>query len=180
LNRTLFTADTHFMQERTRDFSGRPFKDIYEMTRAMIRNWNEIVGINDTVYHLGDFGDYDINGELKGNVILLVGNYERKDFKEKEINAEVLKRKYGFKDVITDDKMTVDIYGHKFDLVHEPSHRNPDVFTLFGHIHKLQMVKRNALNVGVDCHNFTPVTFEEVMQWKNGIQNFHDNEVFMQ
>jgi calcineurin-like phosphoesterase family protein len=167
------------MQERTRDFSGRPFKNIYEMTNSMIRNWNEIVGDNDTVYHLGDFGAYNIREKLNGNIILLVGNYERKDFKDKKITERTLTYNFGFKEVIMDDRVTIDVYGHKFDLVHEPSHRNEEVFTLFGHIHKLQMVKRNALNVGVDCHNFRPITFEEVMQWKNGIQNFHDNEVFM-
>jgi calcineurin-like phosphoesterase family protein len=168
------------MQERTRNLSGRPFKDIYEMTSTMIKNWNETVDKNDTVYHLGDFGDYDIRHELNGNIILLVGNYERKDFKEEIINERLLRFKYGFDKVITEDRVTIDVYGQKFRLVHEPSHRNPDIFTLFGHIHKLQMVKKNALNVGVDCHNFRPITFEEVMQWKSGIQNFLDDEVFMQ
>lgn len=180
MDRVFFTADTHFMQERTRKFSGRPFKNIYEMTNTMIDNWNKVVNENDTVYHLGDFGDYNIKKNLNGKIHLLIGNYEREDFKDGKVNEELLIRRYEFEEVIIYNRTAIDVYGHKFELVHEPSHRNPDVFTLFGHIHRLQMVKKNALNVGVDCHHFTPVSFEEVIQWKNGIQNFYDDEVFMQ
>ena len=49
---------------------------------------------------------------------------------------------------------------------------------MFGHIHKLQMVKKNGLNVGVDCHNFKPISLEEVLWYKNAIENHYDINVF--
>ena len=43
----------------------------------------------------------------------------------------------------------------KIGLIHEPLNKLKDVdFYLFGHIHTLVKVKRNGLNVGVDCNNF--------------------------
>ena len=69
-------------------------------------------------------------------------------------------------------------------LAHVPSEiekvsKNKDFeFGLFGHIHKLQMVRRYGLNVGIDCHNFMPVSLDQVLFYKNAIQNHYDNEVF--
>ena len=55
-----WTSDTHFNQERTFKYSMRSmyFKNLDEMNREMILRWNKVVGENDIVYHLGDFGDF--------------------------------------------------------------------------------------------------------------------------
>jgi hypothetical protein len=53
-------------------------------------------------------------------------------------------------------------------------------FLLYGHIHRLDMIKRNALNVGVDCHYFKPISIDEVLWHRNAILNHYDNEVFLQ
>lgn len=69
-------------------------------------------------------------------------------------------------------------------MAHVPSEiqkvSNNDDFTfgLFGHIHKLQMVRRYGLNVGIDCHNFKPVSLDQVLFYMNAIQNHYDSEVF--
>lgn len=49
---------------------------------------------------------------------------------------------------------------------------------LFGHIHGLQMVKLYGLNVGVDSHNYKPISIETVEFYLNGILNFYDKNVF--
>ena len=54
-----FLADTHFGQQRTLELSKRPFINTYEMDLTMISNWNKNVRMQDTVYFLGDFGNYD-------------------------------------------------------------------------------------------------------------------------
>ena len=63
-------------------------------------------------------------------------------------------------------------------MTHKPEDCNKDRFNLFGHIHGLQKVKRYGLNVGVDCHYFKPINLEEVLWWKNAIENYYDNNVF--
>ena len=49
---------------------------------------------------------------------------------------------------------------------------------LFGHVHKLCMVKPFGLNVGMDCHNFYPIDMETVLFYHNAILRYYDNDVF--
>ena len=57
MSKIWFTSDTHFSSERTLELSKRPFKSVEEMDKILIENWNSVVGQNDTVYHIGDFGN---------------------------------------------------------------------------------------------------------------------------
>ena len=184
-----WTSDTHFNQERTFKYSMRSmyFKNLDEMNREMILRWNKVVSENDTVYHLGDFGDYDYLRHLNGNIILLEGNYERDG-----ISKPTPKQAEKLSDYITN----LHLYDHenKMLLVHEPSHIGDyHGFYLFGHIHEKQKVKKRyvsngefarrdvcGLNVGVDCHNFTPVSLETVEFYRNAIENVYDEECFNQ
>ena len=50
-----FTADQHFGHENIIEYCNRPFSSVEEMDEEMIRRWNEKVGKDDTVFHLGDF-----------------------------------------------------------------------------------------------------------------------------
>jgi calcineurin-like phosphoesterase family protein len=174
-NKVWFTADTHFGHQRTLELSKRPFKTVEEMDNAIIENWNSIVAKNDTVYHLGDFGDYKVREKLNGNIYLVLGNYERSDLDKGMVTLDDLLDL--FKSVYKQIDIAK-INNQYYQMVHEPTHRVNDKFKLFGHIHKLQMVKRNALNVGVDCHNFTPISIETVEFYRNAIENHYDEEVF--
>ena len=42
------------------------------------------------------------------------------------------------------------------------------------------MVKKNGLNVGVDCHNFRPINTDTVMFYRNAIEAHYDENVFME
>ena len=79
MNKIWFTSDTHFGSERTLQLSKRPFDSVIDMDLYMIHSWNKVVGKNDTVYHLGDFGDFGCIKYLHGNINLIPGNYDRKD-----------------------------------------------------------------------------------------------------
>jgi calcineurin-like phosphoesterase family protein len=166
-----FTSDTHFGHQKILELSRRPFRDVAEMNAALIENWNGVVGDADIVYHLGDFGDTTIIPKLSGTIRLLPGNYETPaDIANLSQRCEILK-----------PNTVLHLSGIRFQLVHEPDTAFPsDVFFLFGHIHKLQMVKRNGLNVGVDCHNFTPISLDDVRFYREAVLNVFDENVFMQ
>lgn len=182
-----FTSDTHFGAERTLKLSKRPFENVEEMNKKLIENWNKVVGVDDVVYHLGDFGDYEFANQLNGHIRLVIGNYERRD-----INLGIdFNDKFEF--IYKEDFQTIwtELYNeknrltttYKITMSHEPSFvRNvpigPTEINLFGHVHKLSMVKRYGLNVGVDCHNFYPISLEDVLHYHNAILNFYDEEVF--
>lgn len=173
-----FTSDTHFSSIRTLELSRRPFKTTEEMDDILIENWNSVVGKDDIVYHLGDFGAYRIVSKLNGKINLIFGNYERKD----NLSDEKL-LSFGFNSICRDDSLLVDINNElRLNMCHEPSkcikNNNTSLFNLFGHIHKSQMVRRYGLNVGLDCHNFFPINLDTVLFYKNAIENHYDDEVF--
>jgi len=176
LKKVFFTSDTHFGSRRTLELSKRPFGSTIDMDTAIVRNWNLIVGKQDEVYHLGDFGNYEMASSLNGTINLLLGNYERKDIEDKVITIDALKNKYNF-NVIEDsvEKVFNDI---EMYLIHEPEKHNKDKFNLFGHIHGRQIIKRYGLDVGIDAHHFYPIDLDTVLFYKTAIEKFYDNNVF--
>ena len=171
-----FTSDTHFSGKRTLELSKRPFKDINEMDSAIIENWNSKVTNDDTVYHLGDFGEPGMIRLLYGKEIFFLPGitYDTKEvideLKHLDERIHIIRRN------------EVVLYGGKnYVLVHEPETAKSNyTFFLYGHIHKLQMVKRNGLCVSQDAHHFCPISLEEVEFYRNAIENFYDENVFIE
>lgn len=175
MSKIWFTADTHFGHQRTLELSKRPYNSVEEMDSDMIEKWNSVVGEDDVVYHLGDFGTYESVKQLNGNIHLVLGNYERDDIYSEKITLNYLFDNF----YSVYERIDIAIFNNKeYRLLHEPSRAYNDKFKLFGHIHKLQMVKRNGLNVGVDCHNFYPIDLETVEFYRNAIENHYDKDVF--
>ena len=50
-----YIADTHFGHENIMRHCNRPFTSVDEQDEILIKNWNNTVGKNDTVYIIGDF-----------------------------------------------------------------------------------------------------------------------------
>ena len=173
-----FISDTHIGQQRTLDLSKRPYNNLEEMDYTIVSNWNSLIYSQDTVNHLGDFGEPKYIKYLTGkNINLLVGNYDNDDF----INQLKL---YDTEDRVNIIKEKRFHYTSDLVLIHEPENKYehndyPNCFYLYGHVHQLSKVKRNGLNVGVDCHNFKPIDLSTIEFYKNAINNFYDNNVFM-
>lgn len=180
-----FTGDTHFGSERTMQLSRRPFSEVSVMDDQMIKRWNDAVLPSDIVWHVGDFGNLDIAPKLNGIKCLIFGNYER--------DAGIPVQEYldaGFHTVLTEKQQYINLgEDGEFCLCHEPSHMSPNFFNLFGHVHRLSLVKkylvkgetnyRMGLNVGADCHDLTPVSVEVVKFYENAVLNHYDEEVFL-
>ena len=129
-----FLSDTHLGAKRTLELSKRPFVDLDEMDRTIISNWNKLIRPNDTVIHLGDFGNMEYLKLLNFNrLIFVLGNYEKKD-KPKVIKdlEDVARSKnievYNYKDYSDKPGIYIAERGSKFTLkdntivklVHEP------------------------------------------------------------
>ena len=169
-----FTSDTHFGSRRTLELSHRPFLSTTQMDVALTKHWNSRVTPKDVVIHLGDFGDPCILSSLNFEKLYLIpGNYERKD----PSIIEAMKQDPRVE--VWEPGEDMSLYGKSYCLVHEPlSGFGPDKFYLFGHIHKLQMVKRNGINVSTDIHNFRPVTEEEIAVLRKCVEEHYDDNVF--
>ena len=160
-----FTADTHFNHINIIKFCDRPYELIDEMNEALIENWNSVVGKADEIYHLGDFGwgdnvdNLDILRRLNGTKYLVKGNHDWKLLKDKAIRSEFEWIK-DYNELELDDNF--------FVMCHYPFRTwNRDHYgaiNLFGHSHGNTDPIGNQLDVGVDLHEYRPISINEVVE----------------
>ena len=76
-------GDCHFGHRNIIKYCNRPFKDVEDMNEQLIKNWNSVVGKNDTVYVVGDFAlcgkqkIIEIGQRLNGRKRLVLGNHDQ-------------------------------------------------------------------------------------------------------
>lgn len=91
-SKVFFTSDTHFYHGNIIRFCNRPFKDMEMMNETIISNWNNTVGQDDIVFHLGDFclgGSAEwtkILDRLNGKIYLIMGNHDLKNIRQGHID----------------------------------------------------------------------------------------------
>lgn len=171
MTKTFLISDTHFGHAGVCHFTRadgsklRPWTDPNEMDEAMIANWNNVVGHNDVVWHLGDVV---INrkalktlGRLNGRKKLVMGNHDI--FRIQEY-LEYFEDAKGFHKLDT------------FALSHIPLHVDSvgrwATGNIHGHTHYQNVTKVDQYHqtvidpryicVCVEQINYTPMDFEEI------------------
>lgn len=155
-----FTADTHFGDHRRINIHGRPFESVAAMDAAMIVRWNEAVGPEDELRHLGDFcrkaGDAaELLARLNGRKHLLRGN-----------NDPDAAAVCGLWESVQDYReLTVE--GRPLVLCHYPfrswNGQHKGAVNLHGHSHgRLEPLPRQ-IDVGVDAWEFRPVAADRLL-----------------
>ncbi|MFN3852492.1 MAG: metallophosphoesterase [Spirosomataceae bacterium] len=169
-----FTSDHHFGHKNICKFSNRPFDSVEEMDEELIKRWNERVKPNDDVYHLGDVGLCnsarlrEILEQLNGNIFLIRGNHDGAAESCKS-RFEWIKDYYKLKiqDTGFEGGEQSIILMHYAMRVWDKSHWG--TYQLYGHSHGELPDDPNLLSfdVGVDCHNYYPISWEEVKEIMN-------------
>jgi calcineurin-like phosphoesterase family protein len=162
-----FTADTHFGHGNILKYCDRPFKSVYEHDKQIIKNWNEVVGEKDTVYHLGDFAFtkqariVEILEQLNGIIHLIRGNHDRKIKGHLETKFVSIKNycEISIEDEEMDHKQMIVMSHYPFESWNKKHWRS---FCLHGHTHGTSPSMLSRLDVGVDSHNYYPISYEEV------------------
>ena len=173
-----FTADYHLSHANIIKYCNRPFKTLEDMNNTIIRNHNERIKSEDTLYFLGDFCFRNSPGGKKGE-----GEILRAEYYKKLLNGNIVFIK-GNHDANNSLKTHLDkaiiFYGQKsISLTHRPEHVDTRCDLHFvGHVHQIWKFKRikqsehiiDLMNVGVDVWGFKPVSFDEIMRdyhkWK--------------
>lgn len=169
--RIWFTADTHFGHANIIKYTNRPFQSVKEMNIVMVENWNAFVHPDDEVYHLGDVALCDAGhlakllDKLNGKIYLIKGNHEKTAMACQD-RFEWVK---DYHELIVEDPTTpkgrrLIILMHYAMRVWNASHHGS--WQLYGHSHGTLPDDPNLLSidVGVDCHNFRPVSYAEVAE----------------
>lgn len=163
-----FTSDLHFNHANAITYCNRPFVDVREMNEAIIARWNALVQPGDNVYVLGDFAfwkaddDQGVPGlfaRLNGHKHLVKGNHD-------ERNPKTLQLPWASKS----DLITVKQGNSRIICCHYPLETwkgaQNGYLHLHGHSHgNMKRVIPHRWDIGVDCHDFTPVSFDTVVAW---------------
>jgi calcineurin-like phosphoesterase family protein len=186
MNTIYFTSDHHFGHKNILKFSDRPFESVEEMDEALIQRWNEKIKPEDEVYHLGDVGLMSsgklrkILDRLNGKIYLINGNHE-KSAQACHSRFEWIKDYYEL--VVKDDefergKQLIALFHYS---IREWNSSHWGTYHLYGHSHGSLPDDPNSLSfdIGVDCHDFYPLSYEEVkaiMKTKNWTPPFEKSD----
>lgn len=165
-----FTSDTHFGHKNIIKFSNRPFDDEDHMNEEMIRTWNEHVGEDDIVFHMGDFSLTSPNktkailDRLNGNICLILGNHEKSVMRKEEVRARFTGIKEKLETTINGQFIIMCHYGMR---VWNKSHHGS--WMLYGHSHDSMEHEAwgRSMDVGVDSAyrilgEYRPFSFDEI------------------
>jgi calcineurin-like phosphoesterase family protein len=191
MNNIFFTVDTHFNHTNVIKYCSRPFKTVEEMNEVLIANWNSKIGKNDLVYHLGDFGFGDlinIINRLNGKIILISGSHDKSAWLIKDKLHEIVKgylevniREYSI--ILCHYAMRVwpkshygswHLYGHSHGNLPNFYIQGDERYSCSNCGSNYDVATGKSFDVGVDGHNFTPWSFEEIVkEMKNKPDNFN-------
>lgn len=171
MKKIFFTSDHHFGHKKINEYSARPFESIDEMDEELIKRWNEKVGVDDEVYHLGDVGLMSsgklrkILEQLNGKIYLIKGNHE-KSAEACHTRFEWIKDYYEL--IIPDEdfprgEQLIVLFHY---AIREWNAKHWGTYHLYGHSHGMLEDDINSLSfdIGVDCHNFYPLSYQEVKE----------------
>ena len=191
-----FTSDYHLGHENIIEYCNRPFNSIEHMNVSLIRNHNQRVKPEDTVFFLGDFcfrnteggkaGEGQLNRaefylkQLNGRFVFIRGNHDHNNSLNTPIHSAV-----------------IEMGGHHIYLVHNPEDFEPNFKFIFcGHVHgawKFKKIKNLIgfvghtenlskkikerlygetvlVNMSCDVWKYMPVSYNEIMKayekWK--------------
>lgn len=159
-----FVADTHFGHNNIIKYDKRPFKTVDEMDEAIITNWNAVVGKDDTVWHLGDFAYRceksveEYFRRLKGHIHIIWGNHDHKHARRFSHLFESSHDLFELKI----NRQTI-VLCHYSMQIWRKSHRGS--WHLFGHSHGNLPPIGMSMDVGINCHNYRPISLEEVTEF---------------
>lgn len=164
-----FTADLHFNHEKIIGYCKRPFSDVQDMNRRLIKNWNETVEPDDSIIVLGDFAFgrrkhkemlRDIVERLNGNKSLIIGSHDDLHVRD-YIEIGFMSVHSFYHTNVFGSATNGDVY-----LTHDPAVAITDKNRLWlcGHVHDLFKRVGNVINVGVDVWNYQPVSVEQIIE----------------
>lgn len=163
-------ADTHFGHNNIIALCLRPFASVEEMDKAMIDNWNMVVGNEDTVLHLGDVAianSQKIEGivkKLNGKKKLARGNHDYS-------NSVTKWKRLGFDEVITTTKnphefVLIEYEGQEYALSHYYLPKEWGYKNIHGHIHnKIEdLDPKQQVCISVENIGYKPIKMSQVVK----------------
>lgn len=152
-------SDQHFGHKNIIKYSNRPFADIDEMRETMIRNHNDMVGMDDYVIWVGDVAFLnddkanEILHRLNGYKILIIGNHDMQKKKLKRLHVDEVHLLYD-----------IEVDGVTMVFTHFPITNLPKpIVNVHGHTHDKEDQSVQHINVSVERIGYKPVPFDNLI-----------------
>ena len=147
------TSDQHFDHRNANRLCERPFSSLEEMNEVLLSRWNETVGPQDIVYHLGDLAlgqkPWLWLEKLHGQIIIIRGNHDRKWYAR-------------------DKSLTLSYAGIDLLLIHRPwEAADWEGWILHGHSHQKRPFidpENRRVNVSVEMTDYRPVLLDTIVE----------------
>ena len=142
------------------------------MNAELIKKWNRRVGVDDVVYHVGDFsfkGDNrgsEWEKRLNGTIVHIKGNHDKNNGVKTYIDCALMS--FGGKQVF---------------VTHIPPQMNEEIpewcdFVLCGHVHGYWKHKyigdTPMINVGIDVWNYEPIPVTTIMKYYSRLKKYEE------
>jgi len=171
------TSDWHLGEERM-NLMLRPFETAEQQFQRLLAEHNALVQPEDLVIFLGDLCNKEHPEELprvdefNGRKWILRGNHDRTILDKDFLNH--------FERVFSEETvLTSNVGGIPISLNHYPSKADRKFFHLCGHIHSIWKFQLNAMNCGVDVHNFQPVNLNQIPFFLSAISEYYDEDAWV-
>lgn len=173
----LYISDTHFGHKNVIKFDNRPFSDVDEMDKAMIKLWNNRVAPGDDVYIIGDLCYRSANSpewylkQLVGHKHLIRGNHDGVILNSPEAmkyldSIEKL-------DHVSDGDKQIVLCHYPLAEWYKSRHGS---WHIYGHIHgnrnetyEFMKTREHAVNAAACINNYMPASMDELIR---------NNEIF--
>ena len=171
-----FTSDLHLFHHNILKYCNRPFKNVDDMHKTIIKNWNECVKPKDKVYLLGDvtYGNKEntlkILNQLNGTIVLIKGNHDRGINKVKErfeTMHDYLKIKVDNEKIILFHYPILSWDSNYKKSIHLHGHCHGNLYPIF--LKDGSEISARRFDVGVDVHGFRPVSLTQVKRMANKV-----------
>ena len=175
MNKIFFTSDLHFCHDRAFIYEPRGFKSVHEMNETIIKNFNEVMDWEDSIYLLGDcFLNNNEEGmklikRIPGRKFIVYGNHDN-DHRQEMMIVDPQLYPLGF-------AYTMKYGGYHFYLSHYPTiTSNLDenkslkrrVINLCAHSHTKNRFKDMkyglCYHVELDCHQNKPILIDDIIK----------------
>ncbi len=195
-----FTADIHVDHTNAIHLSNRPFKNAQEMEQTIVTNINKVVRAEDTFVLVGDVSlgnkkswERFLDSLVCKNVVLVIGNHDKWGSIPKDkllLIAEVIHLR------IQRRRLLVSHYPYRCgwlrafwkrlhpSVLSKKRPKDTGLWLLHGHDHRktpLCDYHPRQINVGVDAHNFNPVSIDDIIriiqQQENRLPHIRQNKV---
>ena len=154
-------SDLHLGHANIIRYCDRPFRNVEEMNRTLIRNWNAVINPEDIVCYLGDLCFGRNSGDpkawlrrLAGQVVLIRGSHDNK-------LPKGMTRPY---EILSIDGLLLYLVHNVYDAP-----QDWDGWIVHGHSHNKQpFIGGNRINVSAEAIDYRPISLARIVKLIGG------------